>query len=280
MARRITSAAIRARKGAAFPVVTAYDAPFARIAEAAGIDVLLVGDSLGMVVLGYDSTMPVTLDDMARHGGAVVRGSTKAHVMIDMPFGSYQASDELAVTSAIALARAGATSVKMEVSLAQMSRVRAVVNAGVPVCAHIGVLPQIAAMSSGFRKQTSHDELLATARAAESAGAFVVLMEMVDAEVAKAITEALTVPTIGIGSGVDCDAQVLVMHDVLGLYGNPPPFSRTFANVAEAATHGFSAYAQAVRDRTFPSRGGVTNVEASHIYGIGETEAPLELPRG
>ncbi len=266
MARRITSAAIQARKGTAFPVITAYDAPFARLAEAAGIDVLLVGDSLGMVVLGYDSTMPVTLDDMIRHGGAVVRGSTNAHVMIDMPFGSYQSSDEQAVASAVALARVGATSVKMEVSLAQMSRVRAVSEAGIPVCAHIGVLPQIAAMSTGFRKQNAREELLATASMAEAAGAFVVLMEMVDADVAAAVTASLAVPTIGIGSGAHCDAQVLVMHDVLGLYGSPPPFSRTFANVAETATIGLSAYAKAVCERAFPSV-AVAAADVTHIYG-------------
>jgi 3-methyl-2-oxobutanoate hydroxymethyltransferase len=277
MARRVTSSAVRARKGASFPVITAYDAPFARIAEAAGVDVLLVGDSLGMVVLGYDSTMPVTLDDMLRHGGAVVRGTTKAHVMIDLPFGSYQASDELAVTSAIAAARVGATSVKMEVSLAQMARVRAVVDAGVPVCAHIGVLPQVAAMTSGFRKQSAHDELLATAKAAEAAGAFVLVMEMVDAEVAAAVTRAVAIPTIGIGSGQQCDAQVLVMHDVLGLYGSPPPFSRTFADIADVATRGIAAYAQAVRDRTFPSKGAMTNDEASHIYGAHETIANVTV---
>ena len=208
---------IRSRKGTPFPVVTAYDAPFGRLAEEAGIDVLLCGDSLGMVVLGYPSTTAIGLADMERHAGAVVRGTKRAHVMADA-FGSYEASDALAVESAVALIRTGVSSVKMESGARNASRLRAIADAGIPICGHIGVLPQTAALDGGFKRKADRDALLRDMDATVQAGAFCVVLEMVDFEIAGEITDRFGVPTIGIGSGPRCDAQVLVLHDVLGLY--------------------------------------------------------------
>ena len=251
--RRLTSAAIRARKGERFPVVTAYDAPFARCAESAGIDVLLVGDSLGMVVLGYDATTPVGLADMCRHVAACARGTARAHVIGDLPFGSYEASDVDAVRSAVAVVRAGATSVKLEGGANAAARIAAIVRAGIPVVAHVGVLPQTAALGAGFRRALDRDALLADARAVEAAGAFAVVLEMVDDALAADVTETLAIPTIGIGAGVRCDAQVLVLHDVLGLYPDAPPFAKRYADLATIATEALHTYADEVRSGTFPS---------------------------
>ena len=251
--RRLTAGAIRKRKGAAFPVITAYDAAFGRLAESAGIDVILVGDSLGMVMLGYDSTVHVELGDMERHGAAVARGTKRAHVVVDLPFGSYEGSDEAAAAAAARLIKyGGASSVKLEGGARMVSRIAAIVRAGIPVMAHLGVLPQTAGIGEGFRRDARRDELLADARAIEAAGAYAVVFEMVDADLARELTGTLAIPTIGIGSGLHCDAQVLVMHDALGLYPDPPPFARVFADVAKTAEDGFRAYADAVRARSFP----------------------------
>ena len=252
-AHRLTAAALRARKGARFPVVTAYDAPFAGIAERAGIDVLLVGDSLGMVVLGLPSTTPVELEDMRRHGAAVARGTERAHVIVDLPFGSYEASDADAVRAAAALVKSGgANSVKLEGGVRSAARIAAIVNAGIPVVAHVGVLPQTAANESGFRRKTDREALLTDGRAVEAAGASAVVLEGVDAAIAQELTHALAIPTIGIGAGPHCDGQVLVLHDVLGLYGTPPPFAERFADAGATAAEGLRAYAEAVRGGAFP----------------------------
>ncbi|HTW85885.1 MAG TPA: 3-methyl-2-oxobutanoate hydroxymethyltransferase [Candidatus Sulfotelmatobacter sp.] len=250
---RLGASQIAARKGASFPMVTAYDTPFARCAEAAGIDVLLCGDSLGQVVLGYTSTIPVELNDMVRHGAAVVRGTEKAHVIVDLPFGTYAASDDLAVTSASDLIkRSGASSVKLEGGAAAAPRIRAIVEAGIPVCAHIGVLPQTAALGSGFKRKRERDQLLRDAEAIAEAGAFAVVLEMIDESIAEAITAAVPIPTIGIGAGPHCDGQVLVLHDVLGLYPESPPFAKQYAHLAEAATSALRAYANEVREQVYP----------------------------
>jgi len=254
MPRRVSAADIAARKGAAFPVVTAYDAPFARCAEEAGIDVILVGDSLGMVVLGYPSTTSVELMDMIRHGAAAARGARRAHVIVDLPFGTYESSDGLAVASAVDLVkRGGASSVKLEGGASAAPRIRAIVGAGIPVCAHIGVLPQTAALGSGFKLKRERDGLLHDAHAVEEAGAFTVVLEMVEDELAAEITDRLAIPTIGIGAGPRCDAQVLVLHDVLGLYPEAPPFAKRFAALGAGATDALRAYAGEVRSRTFPA---------------------------
>jgi 3-methyl-2-oxobutanoate hydroxymethyltransferase len=251
--RRLTAAALRERKGAAFPVVTAYDAPFARCAEAAGIDVILVGDSLGMVVLGYPSTAPVELSDMQRHGAAVERGTSRAHIIVDLPFGTYEASDSEAVRSSVALVKAGgAGSVKLEGGVRAEARIRAIVAAGIPVVGHIGVLPQTAGLGGGFRRRRDRELLLADAHAVAAAGASAVVLEMVDAALAAEITQALPIPTIGNGAGPSCDGQVLVLHDVLGLYPESPPFARRFVDLSAVATSALSEFATAVRDRSFP----------------------------
>jgi 3-methyl-2-oxobutanoate hydroxymethyltransferase len=266
--RRLTAAAIAARKQTRFAVVTAYDAPFARCAEEAGIDVLLVGDSLGMVVLGHPSTVPVDLEDMCRHASAVARGTSRAHVIVDMPFGSYQASDEDAVRAAIALVKAGADSVKLEGGVTVAGRIAAIARAGIPVVGHIGVLPQTAAMGAGFRRKADRPVVLADARAVEAAGAYAVVLEMVDAAIAKEVTEILSIPTIGIGSGGGCNAQVLVMHDLLGLYPDAPPFAKRYAEIARVATDAFRAFANDVRDGAFPAPAVVE--PEGHVYAIPE----------
>jgi 3-methyl-2-oxobutanoate hydroxymethyltransferase len=254
MTRRVGAAEIAARKGAAFPVVTAYDAPFARCAEAAGIDVVLVGDSLGMVVLGFDSTAQVELADMIRHGAAAARGTQRAHVIVDLPFGTYEASDELAVASAIALVKhGGASSVKLEGGERAAPRISAIVAAGIPVCAHVGVLPQTASLGSGFRLKRDHDRLLRDADAVAQAGAFAVVLEMVEDALAAEITKRTAIPTIGIGSGPRCDGQVLVLHDVLGLYPDAPPFAKRYASLATDATAALRAFADEVRAGAFPT---------------------------
>ena len=254
MSRRAGAAEIAARKGAAFPVVTAYDAPFARCAEAAGIDVILVGDSLGMVVLGYESTAQVELTDMIRHAAAAVRGTERAHVIVDLPFGTYEASDTLAIASATELVKRGnASSIKLEGGVNAASRIGAIVRSGIPVCAHIGVLPQTASLGSGFRLKRERDRLLRDADAVVEAGAFAVVLEMVEDAIAAEITQRIPIPTIGIGAGPHCDGQVLVLHDVLGLYPDAPKFAKRYANLGESATDALRTYAGEVRARSFPT---------------------------
>ena len=243
---------MRARKGTAFPVITAYDAAFARCAEEAGIDVLLVGDSLGNVLLGYPLTASVELEDMCRFTGAVVRGTRNAHVIVDLPFGSYEAGDADAVRSAIQLVKAGASSVKLEGGVRVASRIAAIVAAGIPVTAHIGVLPQTAALEAGFRRKRDAELLLADARAVEASGAFAVVLELVDEAVSAEITRTLSIPTIGIGSGAACDAQVLVLYDASVLYPDPPSFVKRYADLGAIATDALRSYAREVREGTFP----------------------------
>jgi 3-methyl-2-oxobutanoate hydroxymethyltransferase len=252
--RRVTAGAIKRRKGrTTFPVVTAYDAPFAEFAERAGIDVILVGDSLGNVVLGYEETTPVTLDDMIHHAQAVSRGTSRAHVMVDMPFGSYQVSDEEAVRNAIRLVKeGGACSIKMEGGTQVAQRIKAIYDAGIPVVGHIGVMPQTASMGPGYKKRTNRERLLADAKAVEAAGAYAIVLEVIDSEVARELTESLTIPTIGIGSGPHCDSQVLVLYDVLGMYPHAPSFVKRYADIGNIATQALMAYADDVREKRFP----------------------------
>ena len=253
--RRITANAIRRRKGKdAFAVVTAYDAPFGRFAEEAGIDLILVGDSLGNVVLGYDETTPVTMEEMIHHSRAVMRGTSRAHVIVDMPFGSYQVNDDEAVRNAIRLVKeGGACSVKLEGAQREADRIRAIVAAGIPVVAHIGVTPQTAGLGPGYKVRTNHDRLLAEARAVEEAGAYALVLEVVEADLAAAVTKAVSIPTIGIGAGPHCDAQVLVLHDLLGMYPHSPRFAKRYAELGSAAVDALRAYASDVRERTFPN---------------------------
>jgi len=253
--RRLTAGAIKRRKHKQiFPVVTAYDAPFARFAEDAGIDVVLVGDSLGNVVLGYDETTPVTMEQMIHHSQAVVRGTSRAHVIVDMPFGSYQVSDESALANAIRLVKeGGACSVKLEGGVHEADRVRAIARAGIPVVGHIGITPQTAGLGPGYKMRTHRDRLVADARAIEAAGAYAIVLEVVDGAIAREITELVTIPTIGIGSGAECDAQVLVLHDVLGIYSHSPSFAKRYAELGAGATEALRVFADDVREKRFPA---------------------------
>ena len=252
--RRVTAGAIKRRKGRTiFPIVTAYDAPFGQFAEAAGIDVILVGDSVGNVVLGYDETTPVTIEDMIHHTKAVVRGTSRAHIMVDMPFGSYQVSDQEATRNAIRLVKeGGGCSVKMEGGTYVADRIRAIYSAGIPVVGHIGVMPQTASLGPGYKMRKNRARLIADARAIEAAGAYAIVLEVIDHEVARELTELLTIPTIGIGSGPHCDAQVLVLHDVLGMYPDSPSFVKRYSDLGEQATAALRSYAADVRERRFP----------------------------
>jgi len=253
--RRITAGAIKRRKGKdIFPLVTAYDAPFGRFAEEAGIDVILVGDSLGNVVLGYDETTPVTLEQMLHHSQAVARGTTRAHIIVDMPFGSYQVSDEEALRSAIRLVKeGGACSVKLEGGLHAAERIYAITSAGIPVVGHIGVTPQTAGLGPGYKMRTNRDRLIADARAVEAAGAYAIVLEVVEHELARELSSMLTIPTIGIGAGNGCDSQILVLHDLLGMYPHSPTFAKRYAELGKMAIEALRNYAQDVRETKFPA---------------------------
>jgi len=252
--RRVTAGAIKRRKGRTiFPIVTAYDAPFGQFAEKAGIDVILVGDSVGNVVLGYDETTPVTIEDMVHHASAVVRGTSRAHIMVDMPFGSYQVSDEDATRNAIRLVKdGGACSVKMEGGTFVADRIRAIYSAGIPVVGHIGVMPQTASLGPGYKMRKNRERLVADAKAIEAAGAYAIVLEVIDHEVARELTEMLTIPTIGIGSGPHCDSQVLVLHDVLGMYPDSPSFAKRYTSIGTDATAALQSFAEDVKEKRFP----------------------------
>jgi 3-methyl-2-oxobutanoate hydroxymethyltransferase len=256
---KLSAGAISARKGGApIAMLALYDAPLARLAEAAGIDMILVGDSLGMAVLGMDSTTGVTLENVIYHAQAVRRGAPHTHVVGDLPFMTYQVSDEQAVTSAGRLvAEAGVDSVKLEGGVAMADRVRAITRVGIPVVAHIGLLPQTAGLDGGYRVQgrdaAAARRLMADAQAVVEAGAFAVVIELVGAELAGRITASVPIPTIGIGAGVECDGQVLVAPDMLGVDDRfRPRFLKTYADLSGTITAAFSAYANDVRSRAYP----------------------------
>jgi len=246
------------RRGEKIAMVTAYDAPGARLAEAAGLDVLLVGDSAAMVVLGHDSTLPITLDEMLLLTRAVVRGARQTLVVADLPFGSYEVSDGEAVASAIQLVKAGgADIVKLEGAESRLSRVRAIIDAGIPVMGHVGLTPQSATMLGGYRAQgrTAHAarRLVAEAEALEAAGCCAVVLEAMPPTVAAAITTRIRVPTIGIGAGPGCDGQVLVWHDLLGASGGPvPKFVKQYADLSGTIARALEHYAAEVRRGVFP----------------------------
>jgi 3-methyl-2-oxobutanoate hydroxymethyltransferase len=260
-AQRVTIHTIRQMKerGEKIAVLTAYDATFARLLDEAGADVLLVGDSLGMVVQGHDTTLPVTLDEMAYHCRAVVRGVRRAHVVGDMPFGSYQASIDQGVANAARLMKEGGChSVKLEGGAVHAELVRRLVAAGIPVMGHIGLTPQSYHQLGGFKVQGrdsgGRERLLADARALEDAGAYAIVLEAIPADIAREITESLSVPTIGIGAGVECDGQVLVSYDMLGMDETfKPRFVRRFATLGATIKDAVAQYVGEVRGGTFPS---------------------------
>lgn len=243
--------------GEKISVLTAYDYSTALICDRAGVDVLLVGDSAAMVVLGHPSTVPVGMTEMLMFCGAVSRGAKRAMVVGDMPFGSYQPGVSTAVENAISLVKAGCDAVKLEGGAEAADRVRAIVDAGVPVMGHIGLKPQTAALWEGYRLQGrtagSAARLVADAQALEEAGAFSIVLEMVASEVAEAITRRVSVPTIGIGSGPGCDGQVLVLHDLLGIYEDiRPKFVRRYAELAGPISDAVASYTRDVKAGKFP----------------------------
>jgi 3-methyl-2-oxobutanoate hydroxymethyltransferase len=266
----LTELAEMKRRGDRIVMVTAYDAPGARFADAAGIDVVLVGDSAAMVVLGHDSTVPATMDEMLVLTRAVTRGARRPLVVADMPFGSFQVSDEEALRNAVRFAKeASADAVKLEGAGPMLPRVRAIVGAGIPVMGHIGLTPQSATMLGGFKAQGRTAEkarrLVEDALALEAEGCFALVLEAVPAPVAQRVTEVLSIPTIGIGAGAACDGQVLVYHDLLGLYtGRAPRFVKRYASLADEIQAALQTYAEDVRTGRFP--------EQQHTYAMPEEE--------
>jgi 3-methyl-2-oxobutanoate hydroxymethyltransferase len=269
----LTELGERKAQGKKLVMVTAYDHPGARLADAAGVDLILVGDSAADNVLGYDSTVPVTVEELLLLVRAVVRGTEHAVVVADMPFGSFQVSDETALANAVRFVKdAGADAVKLEGAGPSLSRVQAIVGAGIPVMGHIGLTPQSATMLGGYKAQgrtaAKAQRLLADARALEAAGCFAVVLEAVPAAVAQRISEALTVPTIGIGAGPACDGQVLVWHDLLGLSDRTPArFVKRYAELGDEIKRALSSFASEVRSGSFPA--------AEHTYSIPEDELSL-----
>lgn len=251
-------------------MVTAYDYPSGVLAEQAGVEMILVGDSLGMVVHGLESTVPVTMEMMVLHCAAVARARGAAFLVGDMPFGSYEISTEEAVRNAIRLLQqGGAEAVKLEGGAEVAERVQAMVRAGIAVMGHIGLTPQSATKLGGFRVQgktaASARRLLDDALALQEAGCFAIVLEAVPDRVAAAITERLRIPTIGIGAGAGCSGQVLVWHDMLGLFDRfQPTFSRQFENVGALVQQGLAAYVQAVHERSFPT--------SDHSFPISDAE--------
>jgi 3-methyl-2-oxobutanoate hydroxymethyltransferase len=244
-------------RGEKIAVLTCYDASFARVLDAAGVDVLLVGDSLGMVIQGHASTLPVKLAEMAYHTRCVAAGTERALIVADLPFGSYQPSPERAYASAARLMAAGAHMVKLEGGAVMVDTVAFLTRRGIPVCAHLGLLPQSVNQLGGYRVQGREDaaaaQLIADARALEAAGAGLIVLEMVPAALARAVTAALAIPTIGIGAGADCSGQVLVLYDMLGLYPRPPKFSKNFMAGCDGVEAAVRSYVAAVRDGSFPA---------------------------
>jgi 3-methyl-2-oxobutanoate hydroxymethyltransferase len=258
------------RRGERIAMVTAYDAPSARLADAAGADMILVGDSAAMVMLGHESTVPATVEEMLVLTRAVTRGARRPLVVADLPFGSFQVSDTSALENAIRFVKeADAEAVKLEGAGPSVSRVRAIVGAGIPVMGHIGLTPQSATMLGGFKAQGRTADkavrLYEDALALEEAGCFAIVLEAVPTAVATSITEALAIPTIGIGAGAGCDGQVLVWRDLLGLYeGHAPRFVKQYANLADEIGRALEAYVAEVRSGAFPAE--------QHTYSIPEDE--------
>jgi 3-methyl-2-oxobutanoate hydroxymethyltransferase len=259
-----------AGRGERIVMVTAYDYPSGRLADAAGIDLILVGDSAAMTVLGHSSTVPATMEEMLMLTRAVTRGAERALVLADLPFGSYQVSDEDAVRNAIRFVKeAGADAVKLEGAGPSLSRAAALVGAGIPVMGHLGLTPQSATLLGGFRAQGKTAakalQLLDDAVALEQAGCFALVLEAVPAPVAARVSEELTIPTIGIGSGTDCDGQVLVFHDLLGLYDRTSPrFTKRYAEIGVEIQDALERFAGEVRSGVFPTE--------EHTYAMPEDE--------
>jgi 3-methyl-2-oxobutanoate hydroxymethyltransferase len=271
--KKVTIAELHKKKamGQKISMMTAYDYPTANLVDQAGIDTILVGDSLGMVMLGYDSTVPVTMDEMIHHCKAVSRGAKKSFIIGDMPFMSYQTNVEKAVENAGRFMKeAACDSVKLEGGSEMAPVVKAIVTAGVPVCGHIGLTPQTATMLSGFKVQAKDAEsarqLAKSAKDLEEAGAFMIVMECIPDLVAEKITKELKIPTIGIGAGKHCDGQVLVYHDLVGLFERfTPKFVKQYINLAPKIKEALIQFKKEVEEGVFPG--------PEHTFSIKEEEA-------
>lgn len=243
-------------RGEKIAVLTAYDASFARLMDEAGVDIILVGDSLGMVVQGHTSTLPVRLSEMSYHTRCVARGTKRAFIVADLPFATYQQSPQQAYASSAKLMAAGAHMVKLEGGAVMAETIAFLTSRGIPVCAHLGLLPQSVNQLGGYRVQGRDDaaarQLLDDAQAIQAAGAGLVVLEAIPAALANELTRSLAIPTIGIGAGPDCSGQVLVMYDMLGLYPHAPKFSKNFMEGAGSVPAAFGAYVEAVKSGAFP----------------------------
>jgi 3-methyl-2-oxobutanoate hydroxymethyltransferase len=259
--KKITPVDVQAmkREGKRIAMLTAYDYPMALLEDRAGIEIILVGDSLGMTVLGYENTVPVTMEEMIHHTKAVTRGAKYALIIGDMPFMSYNSCEREAIVNAGRFMKeGGADAVKLEGGASVKETVRAIVKAGIPVMGHIGLTPQTISMLGGFRVQgkdaQAAQKIIDDALSLEEAGAFSVLLEAVPAPIARRVTERLSVPTIGIGAGVHCDGQVLVVHDMLGLFDRfTPKFAKRYVNLSELMLKAFDSYREEVGKGTFPT---------------------------
>lgn len=272
-AQRATASSLHALKQTGRPIVmiTAYDTPSARLVDEAGVDAILVGDSVGMAVLGLESTLPVTMEDMVRATAAVARGCTRALLVADMPFMSYQASHEDGMRNAGRLvAEGGAQAVKVEgATPTVLALVRGLVEAGVPVMGHVGLTPQSVHVMGGYRTQAKDAaaaaKLIDDCVVLEQAGAFAIVLECIPAELAERVSALLSVPTIGIGAGVGCDGQVQVFHDLLGLGTFLPRHAKRYADVGDLITRAVSAYADDVRGKRFPGDEQSTHVDTTVV---------------
>lgn len=275
---KVTAPSVRARKvrtGAdPLVMVTAYDAPGARMADEAGVDLILVGDSLAMVVLGYEDTLQVTVADMAHHIGAVARAKPRPLIVGDLPWMSYHVSIDDTVRNAAALIKAGAQSVKLEGGAKRVASIEAIVDAEIPVMGHLGLTPQSVNAMGGYKVQgREHDAalaLVADAQALEAAGCFAIVLEGVPDEVARMVTDAIDIPTIGIGAGAHCDGQVLVFHDLLGIEDRiTPKFVRRYADVKGVAVEALAAFADDVRTGRFPAHEETYHLNAAQAEALG-----------
>jgi 3-methyl-2-oxobutanoate hydroxymethyltransferase len=256
MPERITAPSLLALKAKEQRIVcvTAYDVFFAQMADEANVDVILVGDSLGNTVLGYATTVPVTMEDMIHHLRAVRKGVNRAHLVADLPFGSYQVSTERALENAILLVKEGADAVKLEGNYPEA--IGAIVDAGIPVWGHVGFTPQSVNAFGGFRVQgrgNQAESVLADAQSVDSAGACAIVLELIPSELAKSITHSVSAPTIGIGAGVHCSGEIQVMHDLLGFGEKVLKHSKPYFDGREAVLNAFRAYAKEVRNGQFPT---------------------------
>jgi 3-methyl-2-oxobutanoate hydroxymethyltransferase len=259
------------KRGEKITLLTAYDYPMATLVDRAGIDMILVGDSLAMTVLGHESTLPVTMDEMISHARAVTRAVKRAFVVGDMPYLSYQVSDEDAIRNAGRFMQEALTdAVKVEGGEHVCGRVKAIVESGIPVMGHLGLTPQSLSLLGGYRVQAktarAARKLIGEARMLEDVGVFCIVLECIPSEVGKAITDAVSVPTLGVGAGPHCDGQILVMHDMLGLFEFfSPKFAKQYANLTETITAAFEAFRHEVKARQFPG--------PEHCYAMKPEEA-------